>query len=147
MDTLTLQDRQELDRKKKYLKRYRRNSALVNRLTLKLAALDDRIISLRSPSMSGMPRGGDPVTMSDLIADKADLEARIQRLKGKGRKLRSDIAGRIDELEDPRYAAVLEAFMLDGMDFDEIAKDMGYTERHVKRLYSEAILSVSLECH
>lgn len=147
MDSLTLQDLQELERKKKYLKRYRRNTALIKRLNNKLASLDDRILSLRSPSLSGMPRGGDPVTMSDLIADKADLEARIQRLKDKGRTLKGEITGRIDELEDIRYAEVLEAFCIECMDIEEIAEEMGYTVRHTKRIYSEAVLSVSLECH
>ena len=50
----------------------------------------------------------------------------------------------IDELEDPRYAEVLESFLIDDMTFKEIADDMDYTERHVIRLYSEAIDAVTL---
>lgn len=134
----------ELARRKKYLKRYRRNKALIERLVNKIKILDERITALRSPSLSGMPRGGDPVTAADLIAEKVDLEARIERLTDKGQPYRREILDLIDELEDPRYAEVLECFFVDCESFTEIARSMGYTERHVIRLYSEAILSLDL---
>lgn len=141
MDNETLQ---ELERKKRYLKRYRRNNVLIDRLKAKLELIDQRIYSLKSPSLSGMPRGGDPVTLADLVADKTDLERRIQRLKDKGNASKTEILGMIDDLEDPRYAEVLESFFIDCKDFDEIAEETGYTERHVIRLYSEGILAMSL---
>lgn len=134
----------EHDRKKRYLKRYKRNGILIDRLENKLRALEARIQGVRSPSLSGMPRGGEPVTREDLIADKVDLERRIKRLKAKGEDMRREILDLIDELEDPRYAEVLESFLIDGLTFEEIADNMDYTERHVIRLYSEAIDMISL---
>lgn len=134
----------EHERKKRYLKRYKRNGILIDRLEHKLAALEVRIQGVKSPSLSGMPRGGEPVTREDLIADKVDLERRIERLKGKGEDIRREILDLIDELEDARYAEVLESFLIDELTFEEIAKDMGYTERHVIRLYSEAIDMITL---
>jgi uncharacterized coiled-coil DUF342 family protein len=138
----------EMDREKRYLKRYRRNAALVDRLKNKLRDLDQRIYTLRSPTVSDMPRGGVPIMIDDLVADKADLEERIKRLTSKGRDLKTEITALIDSLDDVRYAEILEAFFIDCMDFDEIANEMGYTERHVIRLYSEGILALmSLDCH
>ena len=134
----------EHERKKRYLKRYKRNGILIDRLENKLRALEARIQGVRSPSLSGMPRGGEPVTREDLIADKVNLERRIKKLKGKGDDIRREILDIIDELEDPRYAEVLESFLIDDMTFKEIADDMDYTERHVIRLYSEAIDAVTL---
>lgn len=134
----------EHERKKRYLKRYKRNGILIDRLENKLRALEARIQGVKSPSLSGMPRGGEPVTREDLIADKVDLERRIKKLKGKGDDIRREILDIIDELEDPRYAEVLESFLIDDMTFREIADDMDYTERHVIRLYSEAIDAVTL---
>ena len=134
----------EHEAKKRYLKRYKRNGILIDRLENKLRALEARIQGVRSPSLSGMPRGGEPVTREDLIADKVDLERRIKRLKSKGEDMRRETLDLIDELEDPRYAEVLESFLIDDMTFSEIAQDMDYTERHVIRLYSEAIDAITL---
>lgn len=129
----------EWERKKRYLKRYRKNNALVNRLMRKLEILDIKMQSLKSPSLSGMPRGGDPVTLAALVADKVDLEKRIEKLKRKGEPMRAELLDMIDELEEVRYAEVLESFFVDCKDFPEIADEMGYTIRHVKRLYSEGL--------
>lgn len=141
MDDKTLLERET---KKKYLKRYRRNGVLVGRLEHKLEAVEARIQGVRSPSLSGMPRGGEPVTREDLIADKVDLERRIKRLKGKGETIRREILDIIDELDDWRYAEILEDFLIEEMDFSEIADKMNFTERHVIRLYGEAIDAVTL---
>lgn len=129
--------------RKKFLKRYRRNNALIDRLEIKLQELDARIYSLKSPIISDMPKGGKTVEVSDLISEKMDLEKRINRLVKKGRIYRDDILDQIDELEDPRHATVLEAFFIECKDFDTIAEENGYTKRHVIRLYSEAIRLLS----
>lgn len=142
MDDKTLLEREN---KKKYLKRYRRNGVLVGRLERKLEAIEARIQGVRSPSLSGMPRGGEPVTREDLIADKVDLERRIKRLKGKGETIRREILDIIDDLDDWRYAEILEDFLIEEMDFSEIAEKMDFTERHVIRLYGEAIDAVIIK--
>lgn len=137
MDDHTVQEIEK--RKKRSLKRYRKNLACIRRLEEKLVILDERITAVKSPSLSGMPRGGTPVTLADLVSDKVDLENRIERLKAKGKKLKSEIYEEIDSLEDPRYCEVLEAHFIEGLTFESIAEEMGYTERHVYTLYSEAI--------
>lgn len=137
MDDHTVQEIEK--RKKKSLKRYRKNLACIKRLEEKLVILDERITAVKSPSLSGMPRGGTPVTLADLVSDKVDLEKRIERLKAKGKKLKSEIYEEIDSLEDPRYCEVLEAHFIEGLTFESIAEEMDYTERHVYTLYSEAI--------
>lgn len=137
MDDHTVQEIEK--RKKRSLKRYRKNLACIKRLEEKLVILDERITAVKSPSLSGMPRGGTPVTLADLVSDKVDLEKRIERLKVKGKKLKSEIYEEIDSLEDPRYCEVLEAHFIEGLTFESIAEEMGYTERHVYTLYSEAI--------
>ena len=135
---------QEIESKKRSLKRYKKNKALIGRLEEKLALLEDRLTSVRSSKYSDMPRGGTPVTVEDLILDKAELEERIERLRAKGRDLRSEILAEIDTLEDTRYAEVLESFFIDGYTLEEIADNEGYTVRHVYRLYSEAITFLAL---
>ena len=148
LDDQSYQDIETLRSKKKLsLKRYLKNLACIERLEKKLVIMENRITSLKSPSLSGMPRGGVPVTIDDLMSDKMDLEDRIKRLKAKSRELKKAVCEEIDSLEDPRYCEVLEAYFIDGLSFDDIAEELGYTERHVIKLYSEAItlLSVSTQ--
>lgn len=137
----------ELDRKKRFLKRYKKNIALIVRLKDKIEDLNKRMYTLRSPKLSGMPRGGDPITIEDLTAEKVDLENRIKRLESKGKRYKSEILDKIDDLDDPRYAEILESFFIDCKDFDTIAEETGYNVRHVIRLYSEAVQLVPYECH
>lgn len=135
----------EHERKKNYLKRYKRNGILIARLESKLAAVKLRIETpLKSPGISDMPRGGERITTEDLIADKVDLERRIERLKARGRTLKRETENAIDTLTDERQAEVLELIMIHGLTPEEAAVEMDYSERHVQRLYSEAIDALTL---
>ncbi len=142
MTELEIQDQ---ERKKRYLKRYRKNCMLIERLKEKRDNLDGRIVGLKSPGLSDMPRGGTPISKEDLIAEKLEIEERIDRLTTKGKKYKSEILDHIDELDDPRYVEILESFFIGCKDFGEIAEDNNYTVRHVIRLYSEAINRMSIE--
>ena len=135
---------QEIERKKRSLKRYKKNLACIGRLEEKLALLDDRIKSVKSPNMSGMPRGGTPVTIADLLSDKVELEERIERQKAKSKDLKKEILEEIDSLDDIRHTEVLESFFIDGISLEDIADNEGYTVRHVYRLYSEAVTQLAL---
>ena len=142
MDDQSIQENEKS--KKRFLRRYQNNLSCISRLEAKLVILDERITTIKSPNYSGMPRGGVPVTLEDLIADKDDLERRIKKLRVKGRDLKRSVYEAIDSLEDPRYCEVLEAHFIEGLDFGDIAEEMGYTERHVYTLYAEAIRCFSL---
>ena len=138
-------DISELERKKKFLKRYKKNQSLIDRLEERLYLLDQRIIGLRGIGFSDMPKGsGSTVTTAELITDKMELEERINRLVQKGRILKKEVIEKIDTLEEPLYAEVLESFFIDGKSFIEIADEMGYNERHIIRVYSRAVNSIEL---
>ena len=130
--------------KKRSLKRYRKNLACIKRLEKKLYLLDERIKAIKSPNFSGMPRGGVPVTIDDLMSDKMDLEDRIKRLKAKSRGLKNAVCEEIDSLEDPLQCEVLEAYFIDCKSIEDIAEDLGYTERHIYNLYTDAIKILSV---
>lgn len=130
--------------KKRFLRRYQNNLACISRLEAKLVILDERLTSIKSTNLSGMPRGGVPITLDDLLADKDDLERRIKKLRAKNRDLRQSVYEAIDTIEDPRYCEVLEAHFVEGLDIKDIADQMGYTERHVYTLYAEAIRCFTL---
>lgn len=133
-----------IEKKKRSLKRYKKNLSCIERLEAKLDQIETRMTSVRSPKLSDMPRGGTPVTIEDLIADKIELEERIDRLKKKSRKLRSEILEEIDRVDDTRYSEVLESFFIDCKTLEDIAEEMGYTDRHIYRLYSEGVTYLAL---
>ena len=130
---------------KRWLKRYKRNVDCIDRLEKKLKQIDDRMTSIKSPNLSGMPRGGVPVTIEELLSDKLDLEHRIEKLKKKGKNYKTEILEEIDALDDPRYCEVLESFLIDCIPLDDIAENEGYTIRHIYRLYSEAVEAIALK--
>lgn len=134
----------EIASKKRFLKRYRKNLNCIVRLEEKLALLDVKLNTVRLPNLSGMPRGGVPVTTADLVADKIDLENRIERLKEKGKRLKLEILEEIDSLDEPRYVAVLEGFFIDCLSMEDIADNEGYTVRHVYSLYHDAIRALTV---
>ena len=138
---------QEIEKKKRYLKRFKKNKMCIERLEEKLYLLDQKITSVKTPNYSGMPRGGVPVTMTDLVAEKAELEERISRLKNKGNKLKHEILEEIDTLEDYRHVEILESFFIDCLSLEDIADEQDYNIRHVYRLYSEGVKELALSEH
>lgn len=132
---------------KSFLKRYRKNQTLVERLQNKLTLANERIYTIKSVGLDDMPKGGIPKTMEDLVADKDDLERRLKRLVDKGLRYKSEVIDLIDEVDDVRYAEILERFFIDCQDLDIIADELGYSSRQIYRIYSEAIYSVmSVTC-
>lgn len=125
--------------KKRWLYRYRNTQKKIIRLQSKLDTLNNRITSAKTTNISGLPRGGVPVTIDDLISDKQILEERIEKLEKNKRIYRREILEAIDDLEDCKHAEILEAWFIDGYNAEEISKEIGYCSRHVFRLYDEAL--------
>lgn len=134
----------EIERKKRFLKRYKKNLSCIARLEERLISLATRIESVGSPKLSDMPRGGTPITKEELITDKIELEKRINRLKVKSQDLRRETYEEIDRLNDVRYVEVLECLFIDCLDLDQTADELGYGRRHIQRLYSEALKELAL---
>lgn len=127
-----------IKRKKIYLKRYRKNKACILRLKNKLYILDSKLKNPKSPSYSSMPRG-NLISTEDILADKYDLEKRINKLTKKAENLKFKILNEIDTIDDPRYCEILEAYFIECMDMEDIADRMGYGKRHIYKLYAIAI--------
>ena len=126
--------------KKRWFGKYRRLLQVEDRLNDKLAELDHRILSIRSPNYSSISsRGGSPITIADLLSDKELLEERIKRIHIRVVKCKNEILDVIDSIEDPTLAHILEAHYIYLESMDEIALYLNYTTRHVFRLFTKAI--------
>lgn len=132
-------DLKELKHKTRFMGRYRKNQALIFRLENKLFRINQKLCGLRSPKLSDMPKGSGGMTVEDLLSDKLETEERINNLNQKGRAIRTEILNKIDELDDARYAEILESYYIGCKYLCTIAEDTGYSVRHVSRLFHEAL--------
>lgn len=136
----------DVQNKKKFLKRHQRIGKKIERLEEKLAMLDARLTTAGAQRLSDMPRGGGtPLTMADLVAEKIETEERINQLCVQRRWIRKEIVLALDTLDDFRHIEVLEKFFIEGMTLEEIAEDIGYTVRHTVRFYTEAVQHLDIK--
>lgn len=137
----------DVEVKKQWLKRYRHIHEKINRLNNKINTIDDKITSIHSPNYSYTPkaRSSNPKGVDDYLSDKNDTEKRIKALKDKAVNIRREIINAIDDVDDVRQAEVLEMFCIDCMSISDIADTMGYTERWIASIYSEAIRNITIK--
>ena len=103
--------------------------------------LFERVESVRSPRLTGMPRGGhsDWTASVDRLIDLChDIDAEIRELC----RIKREVNEAIDSVEDMRMRRVLELRYRNYMTWEQIAAERGYEVRHVHRLHGEALLHV-----
>lgn len=137
--------RSKINSKKNFLRRYRKNRDCILRLKLMVIDIDSKMTTISSKPITDMPRGGIPITTDDMVSDKLELEQRIDKLEKKGREIKREILDVIDTLEDTRYIDVLELYFIKCCSWEQIVNTTGYEERHVRRLYYEAIEKLNFE--
>ena len=133
-----------IEQKKRWLYRYKNNRIKITRLQEKLSTLEARITSIKAPNYSGMPRGGTPITIDDLLSDKLILINRIKRLEDKGTEYRHEILEAIDSLENHKHADVLERWFIGGASVGDIGEAIGYSTTYIFRLYSKALKEIDI---
>ena len=131
-------------RKKDWLSRYKRNRLAVLRLKGKVQEIDNRMNTVKTSHLSGMPRGGQTKTIADYVAEKSELESRINKLDLKGREFRREILDAIDNMEEVVQAEILELLFISGLTLEAISDELGYNVRHTYRLYAKALDSIEI---
>lgn len=130
--------------KKAWLNRYANQVRGIERLENKREILEERITSVRSPTLSGLPRGGTPITIEDLIADKLEIEDRILRLKDKARRVRREILDAIDDIEEVNLCEVMEGRYILLQSPKDLAESMGFNTRHIWRILSQGVEAIQI---
>lgn len=106
-----------------------------------------------SPKLSDMPRSASPnlqsmessvVRVLDLEAEIVRNEARLEALKKElrtviGRTVVDDEVVRCRQTSQANFRLVLELRYVDCLSWSDIAFQMGYSERHVKRLHGDVL--------
>ena len=134
----------EIKKKKSFLKRYRNYLIRIERLEEKLLSIDNQLEGMSSKRISDMPTGGLPVTVEDILNRKDETKKRIQRLIDNSVSVKSEIYEVIDHIDDYRFAEVLEAYFIECKTLEFIAEEKHYSIRHVGFLYGKGIEMIQI---
>lgn len=133
--------------KKKYLRSYLQEKSYEETLqeALDKAIADDQRQAIRYDKISVMSSSsGD---LSDRIVKIEELTAELRKSIKESEEIRQDILRRIKRMPKDKKdlrKILIERYIIGGKDgkekkWQEIADKMGYTERHVQNLHSDAL--------
>ena len=130
--------REENERKKEYLKSYRR---AIRRERDILSEIQRLRADKMFPSVvnDGMPKGSAQSDLSDYIVA---LDEQIERLEKV--TIYKDIEMRIRAMENSDEQEVLRYRYISGMKWDAITEKMGYSWRQIHRIHSSALLNFKM---
>lgn len=77
--------------------------------------------------------------MAETMAEVADLDAEIEILRRRRARQIHLISGALDQLEDSREKAILEAYYIGRKSMTGIAEHMGYSLQHAYRLKKDGV--------
>ena len=77
--------------------------------------------------------------MAETMAEVADLDAEIEILRRRRARQIRLISGALDQLEDGREKAILEAYYIGRKSMNEIAEHMSYSLQHTYRLKRDGV--------
>ena len=143
-ETKIIAVKEENEKKKRYLRQYQKHARRISRIDAEIEEI--RMLKL-SPALKmgdGMPKGSNQNDLSDFAANIDRME---QELYNEGIELVKSynrISYRIKQLPDRNESDVLFYKYIKDMNFWEIAKVMGYSERHITRIHGNALSHLKL---
>jgi hypothetical protein len=102
-----------------------------------------KVTAARSPSLSGMPRGGKH-DWTDAVDRAADLSAEIDADIKELCRLKREIGETIERVDDYKCRTLLELRYRNYYTWERIAEELHYEVRQVYRLHGEALQKVAL---
>ena len=101
----------------------------------RLARLDARLYSPPPKRITDMPRGGQPVTMEALVAEKIELQDQINVKCAQRNMIRQSI----EVMPRPRDRRILKLMFIDGLTQEETAERISFSLTQTRRYYEEAL--------
>ena len=130
----------ENEKKKDYLRSYRKHVRLVQRISVEVDELKEMLKSTKAINYDGMPHGFGG--QGDLSGEIARIQGLIDNLNYE-KKMRiesyTDIVQRIRSLKSQNEDDVLYYRYIKGEEWWEIADHMKFTERHIHRIHGKAL--------
>ena len=135
--------REENERKKEYLKSYRR---VIRRERDILSEIQRLRADKMFPSVvnDGMPKGNTQSDLSDYIVALDEQIDLLKRERLEKVTIYKDIEMRIRAMENSDEQEVLRYRYISGMKWDAITEKMGYSWRQIHRIHSSALLNFKM---
>lgn len=138
-----MDERQRRREVKVYLSQYKDLRSEADSLQEEVRRLKQRI-ELKSPQITGMPKGGVPYTLQDYVADAADLIEDLNRNYEEQVQKYREIEGAIRDVGSPLYRLILRSHYLAGESLRGIAEAQGYSVSRIEHIHLLALDSVRL---
>ena len=126
---------QERNAKIKYLESYKWLNAEIEDDEERLARLDARLYDAPIKKISDMPRGGQPVTIDSLVAQKIELQDKINAKCAR----RNKILNQIESMPDDRDRRILKLEFIDDLTHEQVAERINYSVAQTRRYYEAAL--------
>ncbi len=137
--------RTENDRKKEYLKSYRKHVRRIYRIDAEIAELREMKLHPSMRPDDGMPHGnGGQGDLSAYAAELDDMIRELQQERYMRIKTYQAIARRIKRMKSQNESDVLFYRYIKGLDWWEIAEKTGYSERWIYKLHGKALVHFEL---
>lgn len=128
---------------KEFLRRARAVDRRVDEATERVERLRAKLEAGRMSRLTGMPRGGS-VDWTQTADRLIELEQAVNQRTRELVRWKLAAIDAIRQVEEPRLAEVLELYYIDGFTWEQVAAQMGLSDRHVKRLHGIALLRVKV---
>ena len=127
-------------RVKEFLSLPRELERKIQTLLLKKESLVTMAENITS-TLNASPGGGTPEAhrMEKLLAEAADLDKRIKKLRGMKTDAEKDIADAIEKLENPIQQAVLQKKYICNKQRAQIARELHYTPTYISILENQGL--------
>jgi len=129
----------EMEKKKEYLRSYRKTRAEEKAIR---ESIEELRLNKMSPSMGaqdGMPKGNGSSDLSGYAARLDELERKLLVKQKKALILMDGITDSIAEMEDATERTLLRLRYICGYTFEKIGQQMGLSTRHVLRIHGKAL--------
>ena len=136
----------ENEQKIRYLSRYRRLNARIDRLLEEKSRWRERALKI-TPTLSQAPGGGgngsgSPIErpMDKVLEIETEVDKEIDELQ----IVRQEIKETLNQLDDENLKLLMEYRYIDGMTWERIAVKMNYSYMQICRLHGKALKTIML---
>ena len=134
----------ENEQKIRYLSRYRRMNARIDRLLEEKRRWWELALKI-TPSLSQAPGGGEHGSRVERPMDKVmEIEAQITREIDELYTVHQEIKGTLSQLEDENLKLLMEYRYIDGLTWEQVAVEMNYSYMQICRLHGKALNAIML---
>ena len=121
---------------KEWLRQYRAALIMAERC---FQELDKADVLIRSPEMTGMPRGNNERDLADVVAMRERIYKRAEEARRKALVLMDEIQEAIDKVPSMEHRTLLTLRYISCLRWDDIAVCMCYSVRQVHRMHGAAL--------